>query len=215
VAVITYHPSARGKGVQRTEYTHAHLLANVLAAEVHNPVHFNEKSLSFVPWCEGSGLVHELLAFMRKGAKVYACEGRLRMRYNCQELGPTVVHSRADCFKVFFFVVGYLDAMVSFALMLGLFALWLEVSVGMFQAASDALTDSRCSNKASSATPPTKRSPPPLSPLLYFSPLPIFLPPLTLTPHTHSPPPKVLPSSVPPSRIPPPPPLTLAHKHVK
>jgi len=47
VAVITYHPSSRGKGVERTEFTHAHLLANVLAAEVHNPVHSNDKSLRY------------------------------------------------------------------------------------------------------------------------------------------------------------------------
>ena len=36
-----------------------------------------------------------------QGAKVYACEGKMRMRYNSQELRPTVIHSRADCFKIF------------------------------------------------------------------------------------------------------------------
>ena len=56
----------------RVEYTHAHLLSHVLASEVHNPVPQSEMSLSFVPWTEGGGLVHELLAFMRKGAKVGA-----------------------------------------------------------------------------------------------------------------------------------------------
>jgi len=83
------------------EYTHAQLLAHVLTCEIHNPVPWHESSMSFVSWSEPSALTHELLAFMRKGAKVYTCEGSNRMRYNSQELRPTVIHSRADAFKIF------------------------------------------------------------------------------------------------------------------
>jgi hypothetical protein len=100
VALITY--VLRGSGaVSRVEYTHAMLLASVLASEVHNPIHQSDASLSLVPWSEGSALVHELLACMRKGARVYACEGLHKLRYNCQELAPTMVHSRYDGFEEF------------------------------------------------------------------------------------------------------------------
>lgn len=100
VALVSYTIAGKN-GVKRIELTHAQLLAHVLTCEIHNPVPWHESSLSFVPWSEPSAMTHELLAFMRKGAKVYACEGKNRMRYNSQELGPTVIHSRADAFKIF------------------------------------------------------------------------------------------------------------------
>jgi len=48
----------------------AQVLAQVLVAEIHNPVAARERSLSFVSWSEGSAMTHELFAYMRKGAKV-------------------------------------------------------------------------------------------------------------------------------------------------
>ena len=100
VALVTYRIEGGG-GVRRAAYTHAQVLSHALVAEIHNPTPARESSLSLVPWCEVSALTHELLAMARKGARVYAAEGRLRLRYNCQELAPTVVHTRADVLKVF------------------------------------------------------------------------------------------------------------------
>eukprot|EP00960_Hanusia_phi_P046302 757743-Hanusia_phi.AAC.4 len=80
--------------------THAQLVCGVFEQSLFSSFSRSDVSMSFLPWSEPTGAILELFCMMLSGGAIVVSEGRTKLRYNCQEVKPSVLFTRGDCLEI-------------------------------------------------------------------------------------------------------------------